>query len=183
MRPQPDGTNKYVKPGGSRGRYFSMQSDPEFEQDLETFGSTLPGDWSKAEIIREAVARACGRARSVEIVPVIGMEGPKPRTKSGYTQSDREFGGQKVSRTTAGNAEMGPGNTSGNFSEELVEVPGNTPDWPSNWSEETINRLKMTSPARQQQALNGGWSEEFLKNMLNTHWAPKLPAGETEETK
>lgn len=109
MRPQPDGTNAYVKPGGSRGRYFSMQSDPDFEQDLETFGGTLSGDWSKAEIIREALARACGRTRTVETVPVLGMETPKK---------------------APGNPKTGPGNSPGNSAGGGTgNSPGN-PEWP-----------------------------------------------------
>lgn len=178
MRPQPDGTNKYVKPGGSRGRYFSMQVDEDFEQDLETFGSTLEGDWSKAEIVREALARACGRVRTVEILPVYGMTGPRPRLKSGYTQSDREWGGQKVSNSGPGNAEMGPGNTSGNFSEELVEVPNpelKSNPWKPNWSEETIKRLKRCTQSQQDFAYSAQMLDIDVRRLLDRGWDPEGP--------
>lgn len=157
MRPQPDGTNAYVKTGGSTGRYFSMQSDPDFEQDLATFGGTLSGDWSKAEIIREALARACGRTRTVETVPVLGMETPKK---------------------APGNPKTGPGNSPGNSAEGGTgNSPGNS-GWPPEglYPAEVRERLLTFSPARvemreraYQNTVEKGWTaEQLLEDLIKT---------------
>ena len=89
MRPQADGTNAYIYvPVGTST--FTMKSSPEFNRQLGEIAQKWDGDWSKAEIVRELVAREAGEPRDIEIVALKCLQ---PAVKS---SGDREWGGKQI---------------------------------------------------------------------------------------